>query len=59
MKESAPDLTIFGKARQEEDSDLDQLAKLNDRVYRAMLLKEQFHEVYRAGSDKASQTGLR
>jgi hypothetical protein len=38
---------------------LDQLAELNDRVYRAMLLKEQFLEVYRADSRKAAQTGLR
>jgi transposase len=38
---------------------LEQLAKLNDTVYRAMLLKEQFLEVYRADSRKTAQTGLR
>jgi len=35
------------------------LAELNDSVYRAMLLKEQFLEIYRADSRKAVQAGLR
>lgn len=38
---------------------LEQLAKLNDTVYRAMLLKEQFLEIYRSDSRKTAQTGLR
>ncbi len=38
---------------------LDQLAELNDSVYRAMLLKEQFLEIYRADSRKSAQAGLR
>jgi transposase len=38
---------------------IDRLAELNDSVYRAMLLKEQFLEIYRAGSRKGAQAGLR
>ena len=38
---------------------LEQLATLNDTVYRAMLLKEQFLEIYRADSHKTAQAGLR
>lgn len=38
---------------------LEQLAKLNDTVYRAMLLKEQFLEVYRSDSRQTAQAGLR
>lgn len=38
---------------------LEQLAELNDRVYRAMLLKEQFLEIYRAGAHKTAWANLR
>lgn len=38
---------------------LEQLAELNDSVYRAMLLKEQFLEIYRSDSHKVAQAGLR
>ena len=38
---------------------LEQLAELNDRVYRAMLLKEQFLEIYRAGAHKTARANLR
>ena len=38
---------------------LEQLAELNSTVYRAMLLKEQFLEIYRSDSRKNAQAGLR
>lgn len=38
---------------------LEQLAELNDTVYRAVLLKEQFLEIYRSDSHQAAQAGLR
>lgn len=38
---------------------LEQLAELNAPVYRAMLLKEQFLEIYRSGSHQAARAGLR
>ena len=38
---------------------LERLARLNDTVYRAMLLKEQFLEVYRSDSRQTAQAGLR
>jgi transposase len=38
---------------------LEQLAELNDKMYRAMLLKEQFLEIYRSDSRKTAQAGLR
>jgi transposase len=38
---------------------LEQLARLNDIVYRAMLLKEQFLEVYRSDSRQTAQARLR
>ena len=37
---------------------LEQLAELNGEVYRAMLLKEQFLEVYRADTCQAARAGL-
>ena len=52
-------ILMQGKPSKRQRSVLDQLAELNDTVYRAMLLKEQFLEVYRAGSRKAAQAGLR
>jgi transposase len=38
---------------------LGQLAELNSVVYRAMLLKEQFLEIYKSKSRKTAQAGLR
>lgn len=38
---------------------LERLAELNDTVYRAMLLKEQFHEIYRSDSYQTARAGLR
>lgn len=38
---------------------LNQLLKLNDRVYKAMLLKEQFLSIYAAGDRKTAYTNLR
>jgi transposase len=52
-------ILMQGKPSKRQRTVLDQLAELNDTVYRAMLLKEQFLEVYRAASRKAAQTGLR
>jgi len=52
-------ILLQGKPSKRQQSILDQLAELNDRVYRAMLLKDQFLEVYRAVSRKTAQTGLR
>jgi len=52
-------ILMQGKSSKRQRTVLDQLAELNDTVYRAMLLKEQFLEVYRAGSRKAAQVGLR
>ena len=52
-------ILLQGKPSKRQSNLLDQLADLNDRVYRAMLLKEQFLEVYRADSRKAAQAGLR
>ena len=37
---------------------LEQLAKLNDEVYRAMLLKEQFLEIYRSDTRQTASVGL-
>jgi len=52
-------ILMQGKPSKRQRTVLDQLAELNDTVYRAMLLKEQFIEFYRAGSRKTAQTGLR
>jgi transposase len=52
-------ILMQGKPSKRQRTVLDQLAELNDTVYRAMLLKEQFLEVYRAGSRKTAQAGLR
>ncbi len=52
-------ILMQGKPSKRQRTGLDQLAKLNDTVYRAMLLKEQFLEVYRTGSRKAAQAALR
>ena len=52
-------ILMQGKPSKRQRNVLEQLAELNDRVYRAMLLKEQFLEIYRVDSRKAAQTGLR
>ncbi len=52
-------ILLQGKSSKRQHNVLDQLAELNDAVYRAMLLKEQFLEVYRADSRKTAQAGLR
>ncbi len=38
---------------------LDQLAQLNERVYQAMLLKDQFLSIYQASNYKTARTNLR
>jgi len=38
---------------------LDKLSSLNERVYKAMLLKEQFLSIYTAGDRKVAYTNLR
>ena len=52
-------ILMQGKPSKRQRNILEQLAELNDSVYRAMLLKEQFLEIYRADSRKAAQAGLR
>lgn len=52
-------ILMQGKSSKRQQNVLDKLATLNDMVYRAMLLKEQFLEVYRADSRKNAQVGLR
>lgn len=52
-------ILMQGKSSKRKQNVLDKLANLNDTVYRSMLLKEQFLEVYRAPSRKKAQVGLR
>ena len=52
-------ILMQGRPSEKQRSILDQLAELNDMVYKAMLLKEQFLEIYRAESKKSAQAGLR
>lgn len=52
-------ILMQGKSSKRQQNVLDKLANLNDTVYRSMLLKEQFLEVYRAPSRKKAQVGLR
>jgi transposase len=52
-------ILMQGRPTERQRSILDQLAELNDVVYRAMLLKEQFLEIYRADSRENAQAGLR
>lgn len=52
-------ILMQGRSSKRQRNILDQLAELNNVVYRAMLLKEQFLEVYRANSRKSAQAGLR
>jgi transposase len=51
-------ILMQGRSSKRQRNILDQLAELNDVVYRAMLLKEQFLEIYRAESRKSAQAGL-
>jgi transposase len=48
-----------GKPSARQHNILERLADLNEVVYRALLLKEQFFEIYRADSRKTAQSGLR
>lgn len=52
-------ILLQGKSSKRQRNVLKQLAELNDPVYRAMLLKKQFLEIYRADSRKTVQAGLR
>lgn len=52
-------ILMQGSSSKRQRNVLEQLAKLNDTVYRAMLLKEQFLEIYRSDSRKTAQAGLR
>lgn len=52
-------ILMQGKPSKRQRNILDQLAEFNSVVYRAMLLKEQFLEIYRAGSRNIAQVGLR
>ncbi|MBC8523853.1 MAG: ISL3 family transposase [Chlorobium phaeobacteroides] len=52
-------ILMQGRSSKRQRNILDQLAELNNVVYKAMLLKEQFLEVYRAESHKSAQIVLR
>ncbi len=52
-------ILMQGQSSKRQRNILDKLAVLNDLVYRSMLLKEQFFEIYRAGSYKSAQVALR
>jgi len=52
-------ILMQGQSSERQRNILDQLAELNDVVYRAMLLKEQFVEIYHADSRNSAQVGLR
>jgi len=52
-------ILMQGRLTDRQRNILDRLAQLNDVVYRAMLLKEQFLEIYRADSRTNAQAGLR
>lgn len=52
-------ILMQGQSSERQRNILDQLAELNDVVYRAMLLKEQFIEIYHADSRNSAQVGLR
>lgn len=52
-------ILMQGNSSKRQQNVLDKLVVLNDMVYRSMLLKEQFLEVYRADSRKKAQIGLR
>lgn len=52
-------ILMQGKPSEKQRSVLEQLADLNETIYQAMLLKEQFLEIYWSGSRKTAQAGLR
>jgi len=52
-------ILMQGRPSERQRNILDQLAELNNVVYRAMLLKEQFLEIYQAGTRSIAQAGLR
>lgn len=51
-------ILLQGHPSKRQRNVLEQLARLNDEVYRAMLLKEQFLEIYRADTRQAASVGL-
>lgn len=51
-------ILIQGHPSRRQQNVLEQLARLNDDVYRSMLLKEQFLEIYRADTRQAASAGL-
>jgi len=52
-------ILMQGRPSERQRNILERLAELNNVVYRAMLLKEQFLEIYRADSREVAQVGLR
>jgi transposase len=52
-------ILMQGHSSKRQRNVLEQLARLNDEVYRAMLLKEQFLEIYRADTRQIASVGLR
>jgi len=52
-------ILMQGAPSKRQQDVLGQLAELNSVVYRAMLLKEQFLEIYKSNSRKTAQAGLR
>ena len=52
-------ILLQGKPSKRQLDVLERLADLNENVYRAMLLKEQFLEIYRSDCRKTAQSGLR
>ena len=52
-------ILLQNKVSSKQQNLLDQLAQLNERVYQAMLLKDQFLSVYQASNYKTARTNLR
>lgn len=52
-------ILMQGSPSKRQQDVLGQLAELNSVVYRAMLLKDQFLEIYKSNSRKTAQAGLR
>ena len=51
-------ILMQGHPSKQQRNVLEQLVRLNDEVYRSMLLKEQFLGIYRAGTRQAANAGL-
>jgi transposase len=51
-------ILMQGRSSKRQRDVLEQLADLNDEVYRGMLLKEQFLEIYRADTRQVASAGL-